>query len=147
MDLTTQEPENNLTPKRYKVFVIIGVIILLVAIFAIVKGCPSLNKHNNRTDDGMPAIKVVITNGCGYDKLASEFAEAINNKNIEVVDLADTPKPIYDKTIIVVRKGDMQDLARLQTMLGIQRYTVARKDDYKADFEIIVGRDYEDFTK
>jgi hypothetical protein len=97
-------------------------------------------------EDKLPAVKVVVTNGCGYEQLASEFAETLKNKNIEVVSLGDTPKPIYDKSVIVVRKGDMQDLKRLQKMTGIQRWTSAINEYYNADFEIIVGRDYEQYT-
>ncbi len=147
MDLTTQEPQNNLTSKRTKLIIAVSVIVLVVIIFAIVKGLSAKKDNANRPEDEMPAIKVVVTNGCGYDKLASEFAEYLNKKNIEVVELTDTSKPIYDKSIIVVRKGDSQDLQRLQTMTGITRYTVARNEEYPADFEIIVGKDYEDFTK
>jgi ABC-type lipoprotein release transport system permease subunit len=147
LDLTTQEPQNNLTSKRTKLIIAISVVIVLIVIIAIIKGLSSKSDHAHRTENGMPALKVVVTNGCGYDKLASEFAESLNKKNIEVVELTDTPKPIYDKSIIVVRKGDMQDLQRLQTMTGITRYTVARSDEFPADFEIIVGKDYEDFIK
>ncbi|MDD4035004.1 MAG: LytR C-terminal domain-containing protein [Candidatus Cloacimonetes bacterium] len=95
----------------------------------------------------MPAIKVVILNGCGYEQLASEFAAAMSHKNIEVVSLGDTPRPIYDKSIIVMRKGDKQDLERLQKMTGIQRWTSAMNEFHSAEFDIIVGRDYETYIK
>ncbi|HPX10049.1 MAG TPA: hypothetical protein PLK65_02545, partial [Candidatus Cloacimonas sp.] len=65
--------------------------------------------------------------------------------NIEVVGLSETPKPIYDKTIIVIRKGDSEDLERLMKMTGIQRWTSAYNEYFSADFEIIVGRDYEQY--
>jgi len=90
---------------------------------------------------------VVVSNGCGYEQLASEFAGALKEKNIEGISLADTPKPIYDKSVIVMRKGDMEDLKRLQKMTGIERWTSAYNEYYNADFEIIVGRDYEQYIK
>ncbi len=86
-------------------------------------------------------------NGCGFEQLASEFAAAISQNNIEVVSLGDTPRPIYDKSIIVIRKGDMQDLKRLQKMTGITRWTSAQNEYHSADFDIIVGRDYESYIK
>lgn len=98
-------------------------------------------------EDQLPAIKVQVLNGCGYEQLASEFAASLANRNIDVVSVGDTPKPIYDKSIIVIRKGDKQDLARLQRMTGIQRWTSALNEYHNAEFDIIVGRDYEEYMK
>ncbi len=146
MDLTNNEPENNVPPK-WKLWLPIGIgalLIIVAAVFYFGKSSDD-GKAKEYSEDELPAIKVVVTNGCGYVQLASEYAAAIAGKNIEVVSLADTPKPIYDKSIIVVRKGDMQDLKRLQKMTGIQRWTSALNEYYIADFEIIVGKDYEEF--
>jgi hypothetical protein len=146
LDLTNNEPENNVPPK-WKLWLPIGIgalLIIVAAVFYFGKSSDD-GKAKEYSEDELPAIKVVVTNGCGYVQLASEYAAAIAGKNIEVVSLADTPKPIYDKSIIVVRKGDMQDLKRLQKMTGIQRWTSALNEYYIADFEIIVGKDYEEF--
>lgn len=146
MDLTNNEPENNVPPK-WKLWLPIGIgalLIIVAAVFYFGKSSDD-GKAKEYSEDELPAIKVVVTNGCGYVQLASEYAAAIAGKNIEVVSLADTPKPIYDKSIIVVRKGDMQDLKRLQKMTGIQRWTSALNEYFIADFEIIVGKDYEEF--
>lgn len=145
MDLTNNEPQENV-PQKWKIWLPIGIGALLIIVAAVFYfGKTSASAVTEYGEDKLPAIKVVVTNGCGYEQLASEFAAAMATKNIEVVSLGDTPKPIYDKSIIVVRKGDMQDLKRLQTMTGIQRWTSAVNEYYNADFEIIVGRDYEEF--
>lgn len=145
MDLTSKQPQENVaTKKKYWLWIaVLAAIAIIAAIFF-------LGRNNDLVpgeygEDKLPAIKVVVTNGCGYEQLASEYAEAISGKNIEVISLGDTPKPIYDKSIIVVRKGDMQDLKRLQKMTGIQRWTSAINEYYNADFEIIVGSDYEEY--
>lgn len=96
-------------------------------------------------EDQLPAIKVVVLNGCGISQLAAEFAAHLSRKNIDVISVGNTPHPVYDKSIIVIRKGDKEDLARLQKMTGIQRWTSAVNEYYSADFEIIVGRDFEQF--
>ncbi|MBP7309956.1 MAG: LytR C-terminal domain-containing protein [Candidatus Cloacimonetes bacterium] len=146
MDLTNNEPQEKLTPKwKLWVPVLLGAIALLAVLgwFFFIR--PNSSAPSEYGEDKLPAIKVTISNGCGYEQLASEFAASLTDKNIEVVGLGDTPKPIYDKSIIVIRKGDEQDLKRLQTMTGIQRWTSAYNEYYNADFEIIVGRDYEEF--
>ncbi len=145
MDLTNNEPQNNVA-RKWKTWIPISVGVLLIIVAAVFYfGKSSGSAAAEYGEDKLPAIKVVVTNGCGYEQLASEFAATLANKNIEVVSLGDTPKPIYDKSIIVVRKGDMQDLKRLQKMTGIQRWTSAVNEYYSADFEIIVGSDYEEF--
>lgn len=148
MDLTNNAGQDKLRSK-WKVWLPIVLFILAVAgalLFFLLR-TPAADNPLAYGEDKLPAIKVVITNGCGYEQLASEFAAALKDKNIEVVSLGDTSKPIYDKSIIVVRKGDMQDLERLQKMTGIQRWTSAANEYYNADFEIIVGRDYEQYLK
>ncbi|HNV93295.1 MAG TPA: LytR C-terminal domain-containing protein [Candidatus Cloacimonas sp.] len=146
MNLTNNPPENNLPPRRKIWF---PIILILVATAAVVLFFGLRNKaiepKTGYEEDQLPSIKIVVTNGCGYEHLAADFASALKDKNIEVVSLSQTPKPIYDKTIIVIRKGDMQDLERLKKMTGIQRWTSAYNEYYSADFEIIVGRDYEQF--
>lgn len=147
MSLTNNMGLDKLPPKL-KIWLPIALFVIAVAaavVFFYLKQ-PSSEGPLAYGEDKLPAVKVVVTNGCGYEQLASEFAETLKNKNIEVVSLGDTPKPIYDKSVIVVRKGDMQDLKRLQKMTGIQRWTSAINEYYNADFEIIVGRDYEQYT-
>ena len=95
----------------------------------------------------MPAIKVVVSNGCGYIDLAQDYANFIKDRNIEVVRITSTSKPIYDVSLIVNKNGDEQDLRRLQAMTGIQRNTMATNPDFDAPFLIILGRDYDEFMK
>jgi len=147
LDLTTNETPKTLSPKRWIPYAVVALALLAILVFVLIRGFRQDNGAPGYSEDQLPAIKVVVLNGCGYEQLASEFAAAISHKNIEVVSLGDTPKPIYDKSVIVVRKGDMQDLARLQKMTGIERWTSALNEFHNADFDIIVGRDYELYIK
>ena len=103
-------------------------------------------KHKNDVPP-LPAIKITLTNGCGYEGLAKEFSKFLEDKNVDIVTTGNSLRPIYDKTIIVVRKGDNEDLKRLQQITGISRYTMALSESAPADFEIIIGKDYEAYTK
>ena len=128
-------------------FTLLALLLLLAALLLYFVYQRSPKDPVGYEEDQLPAIKVMVLNGCGIERLASEFSEHISHKNIEVVSLGDSPRPIYDKSIIVVRKGDMADLGRLQKMTGIQRWTSAINEYHNADFDIIVGRDYELFMK
>ncbi|MDD2332311.1 MAG: LytR C-terminal domain-containing protein [Candidatus Cloacimonetes bacterium] len=109
------------------------------------------SRKNSRStlgsEAGLPAIKVVLTNGCGFEGLASEFKEYCAKLNLDVIRLDNTPKPIWDKSVILIKKGDREDLHRLQKMTGISLWTEARNEDFDADFEIILGRDFDTFMK
>jgi hypothetical protein len=113
----------------------------------VLRGNGEENINKTYDEDQLPAIKVAVLNGCGYEQLASEYSAYLADKNVDVVSVGDTPRPIYDKSIIVMRKGDEQDLARLQRMTGIQRWTSAMNEYHNAEFDIIIGRDYEEFMK
>lgn len=147
LDLTISPPEKKWFSKRWLWLLILAIVVLGLAAMLFFRSYTKDSGSEAYSEDQLPAIKVVILNGCGYEQVASEFAAALSHKNIEVVSLGDTPHPTYDKSIIVVRKGDMQDLQRLQKMTGIERWTSALNEYHSADFDIIVGRDYESFIK
>ncbi|HCX59828.1 MAG: LytR C-terminal domain-containing protein [Candidatus Cloacimonetes bacterium] len=146
-DLTNRPPEKKWYTKAGIVYPVIVLVLALLVYLIFSRGGGDSNLPKAYEEDQLPAIKVQVLNGCGYEQLASEFAASLANRNIDVVSVGDTPKPIYDKSIIVIRKGDKQDLARLQRMTGIQRWTSALNEYHNAEFDIIVGRDYEEYMK
>ncbi len=98
-------------------------------------------------ENKLPAVKIILVNGCGFEGVAKEFSDFLSDKNVDIVSMGNTLRPVYDKTIIVNKKGDRTDLERLQRMTGIQRYTEARNENALAAFEIIIGKDYETYTQ
>lgn len=147
LDLTTKPLAKKWSSKAWLIIIIIALALALILYFTVFRKAEDKVENTSYGEDQLPAIKVVILNGCGYDQLAMDFATALKDKNIDVISMGNTPKPIYDKSIIVMRKGDKHDLERLQKMTGIERWTSALNEYHSADFDIIVGRDYEQFTK
>lgn len=145
LDLTNKPPSKKWFSKAVLLWLAFGLVIVLI-LWAVLSGrFAGRSEEFSYAEDQLPAIKVVVLNGCGISQLASEFATHLSRKNIDVVSVGNTPRPVYDKSIIVIRKGDKQDLARLQRMTGIQRWTSAMNEFHSADFDIIVGRDFEQF--
>ncbi|HNX37938.1 MAG TPA: LytR C-terminal domain-containing protein [Candidatus Cloacimonadota bacterium] len=147
MSLTDNPLENNVHSRKKIVLISLSILLIVLVILALVKFVFPGNKPTEKGEDKFPAIKVQILNGCGFEGLAGEYQEYIKDENISVDATGDTAKPIYDKSVIVVRKGDMEDLERLQKMTGIKRYTIARTDDSVVDFDIIIGRDFDEYMK
>ncbi|MCB5285467.1 MAG: LytR C-terminal domain-containing protein [Candidatus Cloacimonetes bacterium] len=98
-------------------------------------------------EENLPALKVVVKNGCGVENLATDYSDYVKDKNMDVVSMGDTPQPIWNKSVIEVKTDDKQDLARLQKMTGIKRYTLAVDPDAPAPFVIILGDDFEEYMK
>lgn len=98
-------------------------------------------------EENLPALKVVVKNGCGVENLVTEYSDYIKDENIDVISMGDTPQPIWSKSVIEVKTDDRQDLARLQKMTGIKRYTLAVDPDAPAPFVIILGQDLEEYMK
>lgn len=130
---------------RLPYLVLIALICVLLVLLYL-RVAPNLRQSGFEERD-LPAIKVVVRNGCGIQELAADYTRYIRDKNIDVLYVGDTPHPIYNKSLIVARTGDRQDLERLQRMTGIQRHTLAIDPGYEAGFEIILGRDFEEFMK
>lgn len=131
---------------------ILWVLFALLAVLAVVVslinfGIIKLKGERQDPESRLPAIKVIVANGCGYENLAKDYSNYIGDLNIDVVRLADMPNPIYDKSIIVMLFEDQQDLMRLKKMTGIKHHTVAIKEDADAQFIIILGRDISTIEK
>lgn len=147
LSLTDKPTSKTLHSKSRWWFIGVITVLILAVVFILLRDYLSEEDFKPSGEEQMPAIKVIVSNGCGYEDLASTYAQYIGTKNIEVIKLSDTPKPIYDKSIIVARTPDEEDLKRLQAMTGIQRHTMALMDDPEAPFTIILGRDYQEFIK
>ncbi|MBW6514357.1 MAG: LytR C-terminal domain-containing protein [Candidatus Syntrophosphaera sp.] len=145
--MTAKHAANNWSPNRGWPLLIILVLALALLVFVYLRFLAPHLGSQEYDEKNLPAIKVMVKNGCGYEKLASDYANHIRYKNIDVVGLGDMPHPIYNKSLIEVKQDDRQDLQRLQKMTGIQRFVLAEDPGSEAPFVIIVGADYEDFMK
>jgi hypothetical protein len=132
---------------RLVLFIILGILLFSTGGILWYRHKGMNGRKYEDTEHKLPAIKIILTNGCGFEGIAKEFADFLADKNVDVVSMGNSLRPVYNKTIIVNHKGDAEDLQRLQRMTGISRYTEVRNENALAEFEIIVGKDYELYTK
>ncbi|MCD4651274.1 MAG: LytR C-terminal domain-containing protein [Candidatus Cloacimonetes bacterium] len=90
----------------------------------------------------LPAIKIKLLNGCGIPGIAASIRHKLMEQNIDVISVGNAEKFIYNKSMIVMKKKDEQDLARLIKMTGIQIHIEALNVESLAPFEIIIGKDF-----
>jgi hypothetical protein len=128
-------------------WVIVGILVISCGGILWYKYGDKAGDNDKDQEHKLPAIKLVLTNGCGFEGVANDFGDFLADKNVDIVSVGNTRLPINDKTYIVNRKGDIEDLQRLHRMTGIDRWTEARNENALAEFEIIIGKDYEEYTK
>jgi hypothetical protein len=129
---------------------LIGIIILITSILTVVAIYNSKNKdivESDSMDKYYPAIKIVVQNGCGFSGVANNVKHSLADKNVDVVNVNNTRKFIYDETLIVVKHNDEDDLRRLKSITGINNVIYAVNDSYIVPFIVIAGKDYQNYFK
>ncbi|MBP7562312.1 MAG: LytR C-terminal domain-containing protein [Candidatus Cloacimonetes bacterium] len=128
--------------------------ILIIISILIILGCglyfyfviyPKMKDKTDHTEEQYPAIKIGLVNGCGYQGVAGNIAEAMTDKNIDVVQISNARKFIYKESVIVVKIDDKNELERLKKMTGITHVIYALNDTYPVPFLIIAGKDYQTY--
>jgi len=132
---------------RILLWTVLAVVVLGAVGIVIYQVRDHKNPEAPTEDKNLPPIRLVLNNGGGFEGAAGEFANWLADKNVEIIATGNTLRPVYNKTIIINRKGRREDLQRLIRMTGIQRWTEIKTESALADFEIIVGKDYEQYTK
>ena len=124
---------------------VIAFIIVLIYIFY-----PGNSEIVEKVAEKQPKIKILVRNGCGVSDLAKRVSQALAfmNNNITVVDWENVSNTrcVYEETMIVVRCELNEELEYklkyLQDKTGIKNVTKAVKANAKAEFELILGKDY-----
>ena len=117
----------------------VSFLVILTGIVMIIVSC---NDEFEDYDNTLPAIRIRILNGCGFKGAAAEMRNHLSQYNVDIVGIGNADRFVYDKTIIVVKQDDHQDLERLMRYTDIDRRVYALSDDSVESFQIIVGRDY-----
>lgn len=139
-----RSPNSWLSISRLPHLILILMVLVILALISARILAPGM--ETVRYDEkNLPAIKVVVRNGCGIENLAADYTNHIRDENIDVLHVGDMPHPIYNKSLIEAKSDDEQDLQRLQRMTGIKRHTLAVDPSFEAEFIIILGRDYEEY--
>jgi LytR cell envelope-related transcriptional attenuator len=122
---------------------VIALIIVMIYIFL-----PENSVIVEEVPEKQPNIKILVRNGCGISDLAQRVSQALLYNKITVVDWENIPNQscVYDETRIVVRCERNEEveykLKYLQDKTGIINVTNAVKANAKAEFELILGKDY-----
>ena len=91
-------------------------------------------------------IKVQVLNGCGVSGIANEFAELLQRKQYDVVDISNATNWDYEKTVIINReRQDRKNIEKFRELVGVPKELVylIKNDEVESDITLILGMDYE----
>ncbi|MCF7912636.1 MAG: LytR C-terminal domain-containing protein [Candidatus Cloacimonetes bacterium] len=123
-------------------FAIALIIVLIYILF------PGNSEIEVNEVENTPNIKILVRNGCGVSGLAQSVSQSLLCNNITVVDWENISNQscVYEETMLVIRqeldKEQEYKLHYLQEKTGIKKVTKAVKANAKAEFELILGKDY-----
>ncbi len=107
----------------------------------------SCEQENVQEEEILPAIRIRILNGCGHRNAAADYRSYLIDYNVDVIGVGNTGKYIYNRSIIVVKRDDGQDLERLMRYTGITRRVFALNPQTDESFQIILGKDFREYMK
>lgn len=107
---------------------------------------PELNLKNY-DDSLLSNIEVEVLNGCGISGIAQQFTEYLRDKHIDVIRTENADNFHYDKTMVILRRGDFEQAKQVAKLLEISphdsiRVMVAPDGALLTDITIVVGSDY-----
>jgi LytR cell envelope-related transcriptional attenuator len=132
------------------------VIISLLAAFIIVVMVLIIQNFLGKTEDiedptyNFSSVKISILNGCGRKNAATEVKDFLYEKEINNLDIISWKNVarqmfIYEKSLIIVKKGNEEKLNFLMNLTGIHRRIYAENDQFIEEFQIILGKDYKQY--
>jgi len=108
---------------------------------------PGSNEIVETENEDRPNINILVRNGCGVSGLAQRVSQALLYNGITVIDWENISNTQceYEETMLVVRQEGEEiekKLNYLKSKTGLKNITRAVKDNAKAEFELILGKDY-----
>lgn len=130
-----------------KLVIVISILCLFTISVVVITKRSSQEDVAVEQDVTLLPIRIKVLNGCGFNGLARKVSNSLNRDIVDVLDVGNTLHAIYNKSIIVVKTENEDDLKRLQKYTGINRFVYATNKFSDADFIIILGHDYEKYFK
>lgn len=92
-------------------------------------------------------ISFQVLNGYGKSGLAMAVRNELINMGFDVLSIDNTKKFIYQRTVLIIRKMDVEKLEIVKKELNISNIYLQLKEDSLYDFILILGADYGKYFK
>ncbi len=131
--------------KKTLLFVIIGLIVVGLVSFGILKFLNSDDKFSSESEGNQNQnlnFQINVLNGCGVEDVAFQVAQYLRVKGFDVIDYGDYETTV-NESFIIDRIGK-PDIARsIAKELGIDESRIVNsKSKYYNEFTVVIGKDY-----
>ncbi len=132
------------TPLAVRICFLVALVVILI--YIIVPDRKESVKEEKK-EIYQPEVKIVVNNGCAVTDLAQSVSQVLLGMGINVVTWGNIENPncIYEETMIIIRRKNKDTKKKLEyfsKLTGIQKSNEIEKENSKAEFELILGKDY-----
>jgi len=119
-------------------------LINLVLIYFIVRQCSTPVVTEEEVIEETRILQIEVMNGCGVPGVATQFTEYLRAQGFDVVKTENYESFNIIKTVVIDRKGHVENARRLADALGLsyQRVLQEVNEVYLIDATIILGKDF-----
>ena len=140
--MSKEKKDNRKGAVTVSIFFMVALVIVMIYILF-----PGSSEIVETENEDRPNINILVRNGCGVSGLAQRVSQALLYNGITVIDWENISNTQceYEETMLVVRQEGEEiekKLNYLKSKTGLKNITRAVKDNAKAEFELILGKDY-----
>lgn len=122
-------------------------IIVIYLTLTIISDKKSITEHEPVALIPSYDISFQVLNGCGKPGLALSVRNELVDMGFDVISIDNAEKFIYRRTVLIIRKMNMEKLEAVKKQLNISNIYMQIKEDSLYDFILILGSDYKEYFK
>jgi hypothetical protein len=127
-----------------KFLITLFVLVDIVLIVFIVRQCSKPPVEEIIVEETPKILQIEVLNGCGVSGIAAQYTDYLRSEGFDVLRTENYETFNVLKTVVIDRRGKMQNATRIASALGLGEERVLQEvnDAYLIDATIILGKDY-----
>lgn len=134
----------NLKTGLMKLLITLFVLIDLILIVFIIRQCSKPPVEEIVIEEEPKILQIEVLNGCGVSGIAAHYTDYLRKEGFDVVKTENYETYNVLKTVIIDRRGSLQNALRIASSLGLGENRVLQEvnEAYVIDATVILGKDY-----
>jgi len=150
-NLKSSSPKVDTKTSAKNLFLNISIAVLLIIIFYLIYSIVIkviMPAENQTSDDkkivAAPIVQLEVLNGCGVPGIGDNFTSYLRFNNFDVVNLGNYVSSDVIKTLVIDRRGNLENAKKVAEALGIKKENVIQQinNDYFLDVTLVLGKDF-----
>ena len=131
-----------------KLFIVLFILIDLILIVFIIRQCSKPPIEEIVIEEEPKILQVEVLNGCGVPGIAAKYTNYLRREGFDVIRTENYETFNVMKTVIIDRRGRIQNGIRIASALGLGEDRVLQEvnEAYLIDATIILGKDYRNLS-